>query len=57
MLCCGIANQPSAYSSLHLSDFLYFHTFNNDFCVKDFCETMQARVVTFDMQTVDDVLY
>ena len=27
----GIANQPSpAYSSLHLSDFLSFHTLNNE---------------------------
>ena len=37
----GIANQPSpAYSSLHLSDFLSFHTLNNDIFVKDFCETV-----------------
>ena len=28
----GIANQPShAYSSLYLSDFLSFHTLNNEF--------------------------
>ena len=28
-----------------------------NFFVKDFYETMQARVVTFYMQTVDHVLY
>ena len=27
------------------------------FFVKDFCETMQARVVIFDMQVDNDVLY
>ena len=56
VLHCGIANQPSAYSSLYLSDFLSFLPFNNDFFVKDFFGFMQARVVTFDMQIVDDVL-
>ena len=31
MLYCGIANQPSpAYSSLYLSKFLSFHTFNDE---------------------------
>ena len=31
VLCCGIANQPShAFSSLYLSDFLSFHTLNNE---------------------------
>ena len=31
MLYCGIANQPSpAYSSLYLSDFLSFHTLNDE---------------------------
>ena len=40
----GIANQPSvAYSSLGLSNFLSFHTLNNDFFVKDFRETMQLE--------------
>ena len=57
VLHCGIANQPSAYSSLYLSDCLSFQSFNNDFFVKDFFGFMQARVVTFDMQIVDDVLY
>ena len=48
----GIANQPSpAYSSLYLSDFLMI------FFVKDFCETVQARVVIFGMQVDNDVLY
>ena len=37
----GIASQPPpAYSSLYLYDFLSFHTLNNKFFVKDFCETM-----------------
>ena len=55
----GIVNQPSpAYSFLYLSDFLSFHTLNDDFFfVKDFCETVQARVVIFDMQVDNDVLY
>ena len=54
----GIANQPSpAYSSLYLSTFLSFHTLNDEIYVKDFCETVQARVVIFGMQVDNDVLY
>ena len=54
----GIANQPSpAYSSLYLSDFLSFHTLNNEIFVKDFSETVQARVFIFGMQVDNDVLY
>ena len=53
-----IVNQPSpAYSSLYLSDFLSFHTLNNEMFVKDFSETVQARVFIFDMQVDNDVLY
>ena len=53
----GIANQPSpAYSSLYLSDFLSFHTLMK-FFVKDFSETVQARVFIFGMQVDNDVLY
>ena len=54
-----IPNQPSqAYSSLSLSDFHSFHTLNNEvFFVKDFCETMQARVIIFGMLVDNDVLY
>ena len=55
---CGIANQPSpAYSSLYLSNFLSFHTLNDEIFVKDFLETVQARVVIFGMQVDNDVLY
>ena len=44
----GIANQPSpAYSSLYMSNFLSFHTLNDEIFVKDFCETVQAREVIF----------
>ena len=58
VLYCGIANQPSpAYSSLYMSDFLSFHTLNDEIFVKDFCETMQARVVIFGMLVDNDVLY
>ena len=33
----GIANQPShAYSSLYLSDFLSFHTLNDEICRQRF---------------------
>ena len=47
----GIANQPSpAYSSLYLSNFLSFHTLNDEIFLKDFSETVQARVVIFGMQ-------
>ena len=47
----GIANQPSpAYSSLYLSNFVSFHTLNDEIFVKDFCETVQARVFIFGMQ-------
>ena len=54
----GIANQPSpAYSSLYLSDFLSFHTLNDEIFVKDFSETVQARVFIFCMQVDNDVLY
>ena len=56
----GIANQPSpAYSSLYLSDFLSFHTLNGEIFVKDFSETVQARVPVFifGMQVDNDVLY
>ena len=54
----GIANQPSpAYSSLYLSDFLSFHFLNDEIFVKDFCETVQARVFIFSMQVDNDVLY
>ena len=52
----GIANQPSpAYFSLYLSDFLSFHTLNDEIFVKDFCETVQARVFIFGMQVDNDV--
>ena len=60
MMCCIVGLRTSLLlvdSSLYLSDFLSSYTFNNEIFVKDFCETMQARVVTFDMQTVDNVLY
>ena len=41
VLYCGIANQPShTYSSLYLSDFLFFHTLNDEIFVKDFSETV-----------------
>ena len=54
----GIVNQPTpAYSSHYLSDFLSFHTLNDEIFVKDFCETMQARVFIFGMQFDNDVLY
>ena len=54
----GIANQPSpAYSSLYLSNFLSFHTLNDEIYVKGFCETVQARVFIFGMQVDNDVLY
>ena len=53
-----IANQPSpVYSSLYLSNFLSFHSLNDEIFVKDFCETVQARVVIFGMQVDNDVLY
>ena len=52
-----IANQLSAYSSLYLSDFLSFHTLNDEIFVKDFSETVQARVFIFGMQVDNDVLY
>ena len=54
----GIANQPSpAYSSLYLSAFLSFHTLNDEIFVKDFSETVQARVFIFGMQVDNEVLY
>ena len=54
----GIANQPSsAYSSLYLSNFLSFHTLNDEIFVKDFCEIVQARVFIFGVQVDNDALY
>ena len=54
----GVANQPSsAYSSLYLSDFLPFHTLNDEIFVEDFSETVQARVFIFGNQVDNDVLY
>ena len=53
----GIANQPSAYSSLYLSNFLSFHTLNDEIFVKGCSETVQARVFIFSMQVDNDVLY
>ena len=54
----GTANQLSpAYSSLYLSNFLSFHTLNDEIFVKDFSKTVQARVVIFGMQVDIDVLY
>ena len=53
----GIANQPSpAYSSLYLSNFLSILRMMK-FFVKDFCETVQARVDIFGMWVDNDVLY
>ena len=53
-----IANQPSpAYSSLYMSNFLSFNTLNDEIFVKDFCETVQAKVFIFGMQVDNDVLY
>ena len=38
VLYCGIANQTSAaYSSEYLSNFLSFHTLNDEIFVKDYC--------------------
>ena len=54
----GIANQPSpAYSFLYLSDFPSYHSLNNEIFIKDFSETVQARVFIFGMQVDNDVLY
>ena len=58
VLYCGIRNQPfSAYSSLYLSDFLSFHTLNNEIFRQRFCETMQATGVIFGMLVVNDGFY
>ena len=40
----GIANQPSpAYSSPYLSDFLSFHTLNNDFFRRKFLHYHESQ--------------
>ena len=53
-----IANQPSpAYSFLYLSNFLSVHTLNDEIFIKDFSETVQARVFIFGMQVDNDVLF
>ena len=54
----GIENQPSpAYSSLHLSTFLSFHTMKNEFFVNDCSTIMQARMLIFGMQVDDSLFY
>ena len=56
----GIANQPSyAYSSWYLSNFLSFHTLNDEIenFRQDFCETVHDREVIFYMQVDNDILY
>ena len=40
-----------------MSDFLSFHTLNDEIFVKDSSETVQARVFIFDMQVDNDVWY
>ena len=58
MLYRGIANQPSAaHSSLCLSDFLSIILQIMKSFVKDFCDTVQARVVIFGMRIYSGVLY
>ena len=58
VLYCGISNQPShAYSSLHLSNCFLSILWIKEVFVKDFFETVQARVVIFDMQVDNEVLY
>ena len=58
VLYCGIANQPSAtYSPQYLSNFLSFYALNDEFFVKGFCGTLQARVDIFGMQFNNDVLH
>ena len=52
----GIENQPSAFSSLYLSNFLPFHTLMKYF-VKDFSTIMQGKTLIFGMQVDDDLLY
>ena len=56
----GLSQPSQSYSFLYLSDFLSFHIWNNEIFVKDFCETLPARVhvvVIFGMQVDNDFLY
>ena len=59
MMCCiaGLQTSILLKFTLYLFDFLSFRTLNNEIFVKDFFGIMQARVIKFDMQIVDDVLY
>ena len=45
------------YCIVGLSNFLSFHTLNDEIFVKDFYETVQAIVFIFGMQVDNDVLY
>ena len=57
-MCCIVGyNQFSPAFPLYLSDFLSFHTFNDNIVVKDFCGTLKSRVVQIGMQISDDALY
>ena len=54
----GIANQLSpAYSCQYLSNFLSFHTLNDENFRQDFSEIVQARVFIFGVHVDNDVLY
>ena len=58
LLYCEIENQPSpAYSSLYLSNFLTFHTLENESFHQRFLNNHQARMIIFGMQIDDDLLY
>ena len=59
MMCCIVGLQTSLLLVLLCVCLIFFLSvhFIMNFFVKDFYETMQARVVTFYMQTVDHVLY
>ena len=58
VLYCGIANKLfHAYSSSICIVFFLSILWMMKFFVKDFCETVQARVVIFGMQVDNDVLY
>ena len=54
----GIENQPSAYFSLYLTNFLSFHTLNNEiFRQRLLHNHKKARMLIFGMQVDEGLFY
>ena len=57
VLYCGIVIHFSPAYSSSVSDFLSFHTLNNETIIRDICETVQAKEVISGIQVDNDMLH